>query len=116
MKNFNFDDDRMEYLEKFGKMSSSLVFKLVDIFNWVVNFFLRNKKMVYTIIVSFILIRVITYFMLMEPKGVYEITTSSGIVYNTNEIQVKDGCVHFKKMNTKEETIICGGVTIVKSK
>ena len=46
MKNFNFDDDRMEYLEKFGKMSSSLVFKLVDIFNWVVNFFLRNKNII----------------------------------------------------------------------
>lgn len=116
MKNFNFDDDRMEYLEKFGKMSSSLVFKLVDIFNWVVNFFLRNKKMVYTIIVSFILIRVIAYFMLMEPKGQYEITTNTGVIYNTNKIEVKDGCVYFNRTSNGDEIIICGGVTIVKSK
>ncbi len=116
MDNFNFDKNQMQNLEKFNNMMTSFMFKTLDVFGRVMNFFSKNTKLLYLIIGLFILFKVVSYVWSMEPKGVYEITTSSGIVYNTNEIQVKDGCVHFKKMNTKEETIICGGVTIVKSK
>jgi hypothetical protein len=49
-----------------------------------------------------------------EPKGVYEITTNNGIIYNTNSIEVKDGCIYFSKMNNGGEIIICGGFTVVK--
>lgn len=51
-----------------------------------------------------------------EPKGMYEITTNTGLIYNTNKIEVKDGCVHFNRTSNGEEIIICGGFTIVKSK
>jgi hypothetical protein len=92
------------------------MFKMIGWLGRVVNFFTKNRKLIYGIILIFILFKVGVYVVDIEPTGVYEITTSSGDVYNTNEIQVKDGCVHFKKMNTQEETIICGGATIVKSK
>jgi hypothetical protein len=50
----------------------------------------------------------------MEPKGIYEITTSTGIIYSANEIQIKDGCVYFDRISDGRQIIICGGSTIVK--
>ena len=116
MKNFKLDKDQMNDLEKFSDMATSVMFKMVGWISRMITFFSKNKKLLYGIILIFILFKVGVYVVDIEPTGVYEITTSSGDVYNTNEIQVKDGCVHFKKMNTQEETIICGGATIVKSK
>ena len=126
MNNFNLDDDQMgdfkldknqkDKLLKFGKMTTSFMFRALDWFGRVVNFCVKNKKLIFGLILLTIFFKIGTYVVTIEPTGIYEITTSSGAVYNTNEIQVKDGCVHFKKMNTQEETIICGGVTIVKSK
>ena len=75
----------------------------------------KNTKLIYIVIITALLFEVVFSLATMEPKGVYEIKTTSGEVYNTNEIQVKEGCVHFKKMNTQEETIICGGCTVVKN-
>jgi hypothetical protein len=116
MNNFNFDRNQMDNLEKYNKIMTSLMFKMIDVISYVVNFCTKNTKLIFGIILLTIIFKVGTYVVAIEPKGVYEITTSLGVVYNTNEIQVKDGCVHFKKMNTQEETIICGGATIVKSK
>jgi hypothetical protein len=116
MDNFKLDRDQKDKLLKFSTMTTSIMFKMIGWLGRVVNFFTKNRKLIYGIILIFILFKVGNYVVTIEPTGVYEITTSSGDVYNTNEIQVKDGCVHFKKMNTQEETIICGGVTIVKSK
>jgi hypothetical protein len=116
MDNFKLDRDQKDKLLKFSTMTTSIMFKMIGWLGRVVNFFTKNRKLIYGIILIFILFKVGAYVVTIEPTGVYEITTSSGDVYNTNEIQVKDGCVHFKKMNTQEETIICGGATIVKSK
>ena len=116
MNNFNFDRNQMDNLEKYNKIMTSLMFKMMDVIGYVINFFTKNSKLFFGLILLIIFFKVGTYVVAIEPKGVYEITTSSGVIYNTNEIQVKDGCVHFKKMNTQEETIICGGATIVKSK
>jgi|LakMenE01Jun11ns_1017448.scaffolds.fasta_scaffold9823017_3 hypothetical protein len=116
MDNFKLDRDQKDKLLKFSTMTTSIMFKMIGWLGRVVNFFTKNRKLIYGIILIFILFKVGVYVVDIEPTGVYEITTSSGDVYNTNEIQVKDGCVHFKKMNTQEETIICGGATIVKSK
>jgi hypothetical protein len=116
MDNFKLDRDQKDKLLKFSTMTTSIMFKMIGWLGRVVNFFTKNRKLIYGIILIFILFKVGNYVVTIEPTGVYEITTSSGDVYNTNEIQVKDGCVHFKKMNTQEETIICGGATIVKSK
>jgi hypothetical protein len=115
MNNFKLDEDQMDKLKKFSDMSTSFMFKIIDWFGHIVNFCTKNTKLIIGIIILTILFRVGTYVVAFEPSGVYEITTSSGVVYNTNEIQVIDGCVHFKKMNTQEETIICGGCTVVKN-
>ena len=116
MNNFNFDNNQRKLLEKYSDMSTSFMFKMVEGLNKLVNFFLRNKKMIYIIIALFILIRITSYFVMKEPKGMYEITTNTGLIYNTNKIEVKDGCVHFNRTSNGEEIIICGGFTIIKSK
>jgi hypothetical protein len=41
--------------------------------------------------------------------------SSLRFVYNTNKIEVKDGCVYFRTMNNKDEMIICGGCSIKKN-
>lgn len=115
MNNFKLDKDQMDKLEKFSNMSTSFMFKIIDWFGYIVNFCTKNTKLIFGITILVILFKVGTYVVALEPSGVYEITTSTGVVYNTNEIKVIDGCVYFKKMNTQEETIICGGCTVVKN-
>jgi hypothetical protein len=116
MDNFNFDKNQMQNLEKFNNMMTSFMFKMLDVFGRVMNFFSKNTKLLYLIIGLFILFKVVSYVWSMEPKGVYQITTSSGIVYSANKIQIKDGCVYFDRIKDGNQIIICGGVTIVKSK
>jgi hypothetical protein len=116
MNNFNSDNNQRKLLEKYSDMSTSMMFKMVEGLNKLLSFSIRNKKIIYTIIALFILIRITSYFVMKEPKGIYEITTNTGLIYNTNKIEVKDGCVHFNRTSNDEEIIICGGVTIVKSK
>ena len=115
MGNFKLDKDQMENLEKFSDMTTSFMIKIVGWFTELITFLSKNKKLFFVIILLPIFFRVGTYVSTIEPSGVYEITTSSGVIYNTNENQVKDGCIFFKKMNTQEETIICGGCTVVKN-
>jgi hypothetical protein len=115
MDNFNFDKNQMKSLEKFSDMSTSFMFKMVGWITKGMIFLSKNAKLIFGIILLIIFFKVGTYVVSIEPKGVYEITTSSGTVYNTNAIEVKDGCVYFKKMNTQEETIICGDCIIVKN-
>jgi hypothetical protein len=115
MNNFNFDRNQMDNLEKYNKIMTSLMFKMIDVISRMITFFSNNKKLLYGIILIFILFKVGTYVVAIEPKGVYEITTSSGIVYTTNKFEVKDGCVYFERIKDGDQIIICGGATIVKN-
>ena len=116
MNNFNFDRNQMDNLEKYNKIMTSFMFKMIDVISYVVNFCTKNTKLIFGIILLIIIFKVGTYVVDIEPKGVYEITTSLGVVYNTNEIEVKDGCVYFDRIKDGQQMIICGGATIVKSK
>jgi hypothetical protein len=115
MNNFKLDKDQMDSLEKYNKIMTSLMFKMIDVISRMITFFSNNKKLLYGIILIFILFKVGTYVVAIEPKGVYEITTSSGIVYTTNKFEVKDGCVYFERIKDGDQIIICGGATIVKN-
>jgi hypothetical protein len=116
MGNFKFDKDQMDKLEKFSDMTTSFMFKILDWFSYILNFCAKNTKLIIGIIILTILFRVGTYVVEIEPSGVYEITTSTGVVYTTNKIDVKDGCVYFNRIKDGQQMIICGGATIVKSK
>lgn len=115
MDNFKLDKDQRDKLEKFSDMSTSFMIKFVGWFGQAINFCSKNTKLIFGFILLTILFKVGTYVVAFEPSGVYEITTSTGVVYNTNEVEVKDGCVYFKTMNNKDEMIICGGCLIKKN-
>lgn len=110
----NFDRNQRQILENYGKLSTSFMIKILEVFNRLIDFFNKNKKMIYIAILLLILVKISSYFIMKEPKGVYEITTNNGVIYNTNSIEVKDGCVYFSRMNNGGEIIICGGFTVVK--
>jgi hypothetical protein len=112
----NFDNNQRKILEKYSDIFTSFMFKMVEPFNKLGKFFSINKKMIYIIIALYFLIQITLYFVMKEPKGMYEITTNTGLIYNTNKIEVKDGCVYFNRTSNGEEIIICGGFTIIKSK
>ena len=116
MDNFKFDKEQMENLQKFSDIMSSFMFKVVGWFTKAMAFFSKNMKLIFGIILISIFFKVGTYVSSIEPTGVYEITTSSGIIYTTNKIEVKDGCVYFERIKDGHQIIICGGATIVKSK
>jgi hypothetical protein len=116
MKNFKLDKDQMDSLEKFSDMTTSFMLKIMGLVSRIITFFSKNKKLLYGIILIFILFKVGTYVVAIEPTGVYEITTSSGVVYTTNKFEVKDGCVYFDRIKDGQQIIICGGASIVKSK
>ena len=105
----------MDNLEKYNKIMTSLMFKMIDVISYVVNFCTKNTKLIFGIILLTIFFKVGTYVVAVEPKGVYEITTSSGIIYTTNKIEVKDGCVYFDRIKDEQQMIICGGYTVVKN-
>lgn len=115
MNNFNFDKKQRDLLDNYSKMSTSVMFKIIGIFNRLSNIFRKNKKLVYVVILSLILIRVVIYFAMKEPKGLFQITTSTGVIYNSDSIEMKDGCVYFKRTGNNDEIIICGGVIIEKT-
>ena len=115
MKNFKLDKDQMNDLEKFSDMATSAMFKMVGWISRMITFFSKNTKLIYGIILIFILFKVGVYVVAIEPTGIYEITTSSGIVYTTNKFEVKDGCVYFERIKDGDQIIICGGATIVKN-
>jgi hypothetical protein len=114
MDNFNFDKNQIKNLEKFNNKITSFMFKMLNVFGRVINFFHKNTKLLYLIIGLFILFKVGSYVWSIVPKGDYEITTTSGVIYETNKIQVKDGCVYFNSITDGRQIIICGGCTIVK--
>jgi hypothetical protein len=116
MNNLDFNKKQRELLDNYSKMSTSVMFKLIDIFTLLSNIFSKNKKIIYIVILSLILIRVIVYFTTKEPKGLFQITTNTGVIYNTDGIEIKDGCVYFKRTSNDNEIIICGGVIIEKTK
>jgi hypothetical protein len=114
MDNFKIDRDQMKSLEKFSNMTTSFMFKIINWFSRVISFFSENLKLLYGLIIIIVLFKVGTYWSSFESSGIYKITTHTGVVYNTNKIDIKDGCVYFTRMNNKDEVIICGGYTITK--
>jgi hypothetical protein len=115
MNNFDFDKNQMQNLEKFNNMMTSYMFKMMNFFGRAMDFFSKNTKLIYLIIGLFILFKIGSYVWSIEPKGIYEITTSSGVIY-ANKIELKDGCVYFDRISDGRQIIICGGFRIVKSK
>ena len=116
MDNFKFNKNQMKDLEKFSDMATSFMFKMVGWISRMITFFSKNTRLIYGIILIFILFKVGVYVVAIEPTGIYEITTSSGVVYTTNKFEVKDGCVYFERIKDGNQITICGGATIVKSK
>lgn len=116
MNNFKIDKDQMKSLEKFSDMSTSFMFKIIGWFTNIITFFSKNTKLIYGFILIFILFKVGVYVVAIEPSGIYEITTSTGVVYTTNKFETKDGCVYFDRIKDGQQIVICGGATIVKSK
>lgn len=114
MDNFKLSKDQIRDLEKFSNIMTLLMFKVLDWISRIIKFLSKNLKLVYGVIILFVLFKVGSYLVSFEPSGLYEITTHTGVVYNTNKIEIKDGCVYFKKMNNEDEVIICGGYTIKK--
>jgi hypothetical protein len=61
MKNFKLDKDQMNDLEKFSDMTTSVMFKMMGWISRMITFFSKNKKLLYGIILIFILFKVGTY-------------------------------------------------------
>jgi hypothetical protein len=113
--NFNFDEDQMKNLEKFTQSYMGFMSKMVNFFSRITNFFSRNPKLFYVIIVLFVTYQIISYVMSIEPKGRYEIKTSSNVIYQTNEFEIKGNCVLFKKTSNNQDVIVCGEYAILKN-
>jgi hypothetical protein len=113
--NFNFDEDQMKNLEKFTQSYMGFMSKMVNFFSRITNFFSRNPKLFYLIIVLFGTYQIISYVMSIEPKGRYEIKTSSNVIYQTNEFEIKGNCVLFKKTSNNQDVIVCGEYSILKN-
>jgi hypothetical protein len=113
--NFNFDEDQMKNLEKFTQSYMTLMSKMVNFFSRITNFFSRNPKLFYLIVVIFVSYEIISYVALIQPKGRYEIKTSNNIIYQTNQFEIKDNCVFFKKTSNNQDVIVCGEYAILKN-
>jgi len=74
----------------------------------------KNTKKI--IIYSLIILTVIFGFkiMLSEKKGVYLVTDSLGIEYNTNQYIINGQCVEFNRNKKNRLITICGDFKIVK--
>ena len=113
--NFNFDEDQMKNLEKFTQSYMGFVSKMVNFFSRITNFFSRNPKLFYLIVAIFVSYEIISYVALIQPKGQYEIKTSNNIIYQTNQFEIKDNCVFFKKTSNNQDVIVCGEYAILKN-
>ena len=111
----NFDEDQIKNLEKFTQSYMTFMSKMIDIIGKISNFLSRNPKLIYTIIAIFFIYQIVSYVMSIEPKGQYEIKTSTGISYNTDRFDIKNGCVFFKKTSNNTETVICGDYVVIKN-
>jgi hypothetical protein len=113
--NFNFDEDQMKNLEKFTQSYMTLMSKMVNFFGRITNFFSRNPKLFYLMAAIFVSYQIISYVTSIEPKGRYEIKTSNNIIYQTNQFEIKDNCVFFKKTSNNQDVIVCGEYAILKN-
>jgi hypothetical protein len=111
MQNNEFQRMQNEFLKNFSQPNNSPLFKVLDTFNKVNRFFNKNKKIIYGVILSGLLISIFSYFIFKEPKGVFIITTNNEI-YNTNEVDLIDGCVYFTRNKNKQKIILCGDFKI----
>jgi hypothetical protein len=115
MNKFEFEQIQKQFFNNLNNVGSSPLFVLVNTFNRVKNFYIKNIKIIYGVILTSLLIGIIGYFIFREPKGVYEITTQSGETYQTNDIELKDGCVFFNRTKNEKEIILCGDFKIEKN-
>jgi hypothetical protein len=113
--NFNFDEDQVKNLEKFAQSYMTYMSKMLNFFSRIVNFFSRNPKLFYLIVVIFLSYQIISYVTSIEPKGRYEIKASNNIIYQTNQFEIKDNCVFFKKTSNNQDVIVCGEYAILKN-
>ena len=78
------------------------------------NWWKRNMKKI-IICGSSILITVFSLkIMLSEKKGVYLVTDSLGIEYNTNQYKINGQCIEFNRNKKNMLITICGDFKIVK--
>ena len=116
MNKFEFERLQKQMFNNMSNMGTSPLFMMMDIFNRVKNFYFKNIKIIYGTIITSVLIGIISYFIFKEPKGIYEITTNNGEIYNTDNIEIKDGCAYFQRTKNKQEIILCGDFKIEKNK
>lgn len=113
--NFNFNEDQIKNLEKFSQSYMTFMSKTINFFSRIVDFFSRNPKLIYLIITLFITYQIVSYVVTTQPKGRYQIIISNDVVYQTNQYEIKDGCVFFKKTNNNKEVVVCGQYVIHKN-
>lgn len=76
------------------------------------NFFNKNKKKIIIGLVITISIFTTLKIILTEKKGEFLITDNYGVEYNTNNYELKDGCVTFIRNKGKKTITICGNFKI----
>lgn len=113
--NFNLDEDQIKNLQSFSQSYMSFMSKMISFFGRILNFFSRNPKLLYLIIILFVTYQIVSYVVTIQPKGQYEIKISNDVVYQTNQYDIKDGCVFFKKTSNNEEVVVCGQYVIHKN-
>jgi hypothetical protein len=113
--NFNLDEDQIKNLEKFSQSYMTFMSKTINFFSRIVDFFSRNPKLIYLIITLFITYQIVSYLTSIEPKGRYEIKASNNIIYQTNQFEIKNNCVFFKKTSNNQDVIVCGEYVIHKN-
>jgi hypothetical protein len=111
MQNHEFRRIQNELLKNFSQPKNSPLFKVLDTFNKISRFYNKNKKIIYGIISITLLISVVSFFIFKEPKGVFKITTNNEI-YNTNEVELVDGCAYFTRNKNNQKIILCGDFKI----
>lgn len=115
MNRFEFEKLQKQMFNNMNNMGTSPLFMIMNTFNRVKNFYFKNIKIIYGTIITSTLIGIISYFIFKEPKGAYEISRNNGEIYNTNNIEIKDGCVYFQRIKNKKEIILCGDFKIEKN-
>lgn len=115
MNQFEFDKLQKQFFNNSNNFGGSPLFVLLNKFNSIKNFYYKNIKIIYGVILSAILITLISYFIFKEPKGLFTITTNNE-VYNTNQVELIDGCVFFTRNKNEEKIILCGDFKIEENK
>lgn len=112
MNNREFEKIQREFFKNLTDNQDSPFLKGLGFYGKIKNYFIKHRKLIYGSTITIILISVITYFMTKEPSGNFKITTPDGVVYNTNNVEMHDGCVFFTRIKNDEKIILCGNFII----